>query len=661
MSVRYRIVQGKKIPLAMELVAHEDSLEAFRSVVLLVNRETKKRYITEATWHRENHTGPNQLGLHYYLQSVQLPESMKPGDPRDDWYIMALAGGGSYDENRQEVNFSPNIILQPVTPGKEVTVSIPFATSWRRLRWVAQDHYFILADKDKPLTFRPVGTLFLLDIENWMTLSVALQRKLLLQGNGYSASGLFDLNKGLTAEAVSALSEGKRNINELWQAQDRQTEYSNISSLPENLKEAGKAFIDNKVHYEIPIYLGEGGETPVSDEELLPKLAPIHLDALKGNAPTSLGKYYLLWMMKRDPYPGQDETTDGRAEVNMLYASAEVDDPSRTRYVPNKTEYTFNYERTDPQTKTWKPRIGSKYIIATIPQGAEEGKLHHLKLRMVRPMIPIECTGVFVDRMYSTSSLNAVWNYPFEGQLMNLIRIPTYYLDDTPQPPFNQDGDRYYDPILGWVLPNFGYREGLKFGEKYERMTKYTMLPGRWQIKGLMGAFSRVRGSNTVYAVMYRSDRRKDGTWTGDTNNIMVAVRITLDYPGIGVANTYTKEYHYAKLEHYYLGPNCYLGTNVRNLISFAMNPLFWKYCVDEEAIVSRVVPFNAENGSQWLREYYYFISPHNTETDPPTNTNRRLTYMNNRATTYRKSNRTINGGLIHWCLPWLVDQQKAW
>lgn len=478
------------------------------------------------------------------------------------------------------------------------------------MKWLPEENRFVLTDRSRPLNFKPLGCLFILDLENWMTLSVAIKRRMVLEGNGYSATGKFETFKAFERGAPE-IKDGTNSANLMWVAQDAQTSYSNIEAMPENLRAAGRAFTDGKPHFRIPFYLGDGSEDRViTKEEYLDDYndKTIHLPARNrsANTPQKLGKYYLLWLMKRDPYPGQTETTQGRAEVNVIYASAEVDDPQRTTFVPNKSAYSYNYDNTVPPVHQWKPKIGSRYIISTIPQGAEAGKVQHLKLRMVRPVMPIEYSGTSISAVViRNDTFGGRWHYPYEAELVNLVRVPTYYLVDTPRAPF--DKIRYKDEALGWVIPYFSndHLDGYNFGARH-RIPDYVHIPYHWEIKGLTHAFSRYNNGSTIYAIMYRSDRKEDGSWSGQTNNLMVAARMTIGRR-LGIQNI-TGKYDAVYIEHYYLGPNLYLGTNVKNLISYAMSPIFWERIIDKDAIVTREVPFrDTEAEDYWYR---YHVQP---------------------------------------------------
>lgn len=638
----------ERVYVVPHLSDKERQATSFRSVVTLVNKTQGRQQTMLATWQLEDHNWEGGLGKHYYLLDLAVDERMKPTNETDEWYMLAVTGGGNYEDTRYELSLGyPEsytaedgkvLQLPEVTPGQRIDFSVPFATTWRRLKWNKRLDHFELYDNTQAVKFAPQGCFFVFALENYMTLGVDVQREMVLESNGYASKGQYNFTR--VSEAGydrSKIQDGADLVADLWESEDE--------AIPEYLSSPIYSSVDNR-HYRIPFRLGSG--------------SAFHLNkAPSSSNPTKISQRYLLWLQKVDPYRGRSASSaEGLDEMNVIYASADVNEPGRTEYVPRRPNYhtgsrEFNYRRRINKG-AWKPYLGKNYIIATIPQGVERGKSHLVKLRMIRPMIPIEYSGPQAFRstrggIALGSSGNKSWHIAFDTELLPFLTMPLDYLQEGRNDPSNTTAS-YQVPLLGWVQPRF---------TPGDRMVKQVQVASRTAIEGLTSAYAYLPDRKEVYAVMYKSDYDTRGQMLGaKTNNYMVAVRVKLDYsPTAEDISAYGNPQNklwsgvtLARIEHYYLGPNLYLGHKSASLVAYAMNPVFWER-IDPEAIVMRIVPFKFDDNVRYLY-------------------NGRLPDELYHTQIKRDGTREVNsdGSRVYaqkvwryWVQPWLDDPEKPW
>lgn len=637
-STEMQLQPNDKITLS-PLLSDQERTADLQSIVILYNQTTGDGFVSEATWQWQDHNWEGGYGAHYYLKELNLPERMRPESEEDRWYILSLAGGGYYSELAHRLTLggldsdSP-LVLPALQAGDKVRVQTPFATSWRRIKWDNTKKRFTLPREDrKPLLFRPQGVLLVLDLSNWMTLGVDLQPLLTLESDGYASRGYYDLNfMGKRWQKLrTEIRNGADLLSSLWQTENKPAAHSAAY--------ASRLGLQHPL-YSLPLQLGtELGKA-------------IHLDKCTisrrlGRQPTRLGSYYLLWLQKLDPYQGKPTDQD---EMNVLYASAEVNEAGRTQYVPNGLDHSYLYKDYF-DVSTWKPRLGSRYIIGSIPGGLAAGHSYLMPLRLVRPMLPIEYVGRHsypAARKALDIDLKLWTEVPFIEELANLLHIPAFYLDPVTDPE-DERALSYTARGIGYVKPKVPFDYHTHVGPHLQNDQGTT-------ITGLENAFAQSPDDpHVVYGIMYKGGPNADpaGTeWTGETNNYMVAVRITFDVPG--EYDQYGWPYnktgnHNVRIEHYYLGPNLYLGRDLRTMIAYVMNPTFWDHCIDPEAIQKRILPFvNTPEGLDfWIQ---------------PTKLGSRAARanVNNQGRVRVEDYGTLADRFIDtWHLPWVANQ--AW
>lgn len=593
-GIKLNLTKGTTVPIVPKLNKGKDGIQdSVLTVVTLYNKTKKLAHSAPVWWVNETRKHINPAP-HYYMRDIQLPTSMTRNIDKDEWYLIAVAGGGNYTESDQRLSVTGTTNLTPVQPGQKVEWEAPFATPWRRLTWDKPHRKFLLHSKTQVVKFRPQGIYLVLQVENRANLGVDITRKMRLEGNGYASKGYYDFSTASINQQIDQVGEDKETAARLWVTTNDETNAS---------KESATFRDQNHPHYLTEFTLG-----PASGE----KSGDIHLNKRKdAGTPTKYNNTYVLWLQKIDPYRDRSQAAadKGSDEKNIIYAPVEVNEPGRDTYVPRKSVNRYNYAE-DPHVEKWKPYLGSRYIIGSIPQGVQAGKAHLKTLRIVRPFLPIEYTGpeIFYSAYWDLDG-KAPWRRPYINELSPLLRIPTDFLQRA-----------------GQAAPRSGsLSEDLK-GDIGIVQYDFNNLPWEVQIglvihEDMSWMFSRVPGSDTIYGIGYRNVPKSDGSWRSKTNNYAVAIRITLNIPfnekdsnkDIAKNRWGKNQRENAKIEHYYLGSNFDVGRKPISAVTYVMTPQFWKYCIDEQAIISRVFPFK-DTPSTSDGVHYFIWPPANDE-----------------------------------------------
>lgn len=589
-AIKLDLTKGKTVPIVPKL--NRDGIkDSVKTVVTIYNKTKGISHSASVWWVKQirSHISPNP---YYYMRDIDLPTSMTTNIATDEWYLIAVAGGGDYTANSQRLSVTGVTNLTPVQAGQKVEWEAPFATPWRRLTWDGDRKRFILNSMTQVMKFRPQGIYLVLQVENRANLGVDISRGMRLEGNGYASKGYYDFTATSIQKHLDQVSEDQDAVARLWVTTNEETAASKASAT----------FRDQN-H---PHYLTEFTLNPALGEAG----GAIHLNKrIDAGTPTRYNNHtYVLWLQKIDPYWDR-AASDGSGvdEKNIIYAPVEVNEPGRDIYVERKSLASYPYNR-NPQINRWKPYLGSRYIIGSIKQGVQAGKAHLKTLRIVRPFLPIEYTGseIFYSARRDLDG-KAPWRRPYTKELSPLLRIPTDYLQEAYQlSPRNPN-------ILNWTQATSENRGG-DIG-----IVQYDFNNNPWEVgigpinyDKMSWMYSRVPGSNTIYGVGYRNFQEVNGRWRDKTNNYAVAIRITLNIqsnnnPSRGdiAKNGGGSRHENAKIEHYYLGPNFDVGHKPLTSVTYVMTPQFWKYCIDEQAIISRVFPFKETSRSDDGVQYW--------------------------------------------------------
>ena len=634
-SIKLNLTKGTTVPIVPKLNKGKDGIkDSVQTIVTLYNKTKQRSHSAIVWWVNETrkHISPHP---YYYMRDIQLPASMTANIDTDEWYLIAVAGGGNYTKSNQRLSVTGTTNLTPVQPGQKVEWEAPFATPWRRLKWDKPHRKFLLHSMTQVVKFRPQGIYLVLQVENRANLGVDITRNMRLEGNGYASKGYYDFSAASIQNHLNQVHDDQDAVARLWVTTNEETRASRESAT----------FRDqNHPHYLTEFTLGPAtGETS----------AKIHLNKRTGpGTPTRYTNTYVLWLQKIDPYWDRAATdASGNDEKNIIYAPVEVNEPGRTTFVERKALVSYNYAQ-DPHIERWKPYLGSRYIMGSIKQGVQAGKAHLKTLRIVRPFLPIEYTGAEVYYWNRSSLDNKLpWRRPYTKELSPLLRIPTDYLREAyQQAPHKADDLTFPRPasvdlggdigIVQYDFNNDPWEVGIGAID-YDKMS--------WM-------FSRVPGSNTIYGIGYRNYQNPNGSWRDKTNNYAVAIRITLNIPynksnnGKDIAqNSGGSGRENAKIEHYYLGPNFDVGYKPLTSATYVMTPQFWKYCIDDQAIISRVFPFRDTSSGDQGVEYWVWPPADRWQKD-------RIAITNKSDINYHEGGRANQH---QWNQPWL--NKPAW
>lgn len=568
-------------------IKHE-ALKSFTSVIVLANKTDNKKYVGSATWTQKVENGKTT----YVLDKMTAPDAvnLKTGE----WYLMAATGGA---EQKNAGNNLPTRIevkadtdLRPVSQGNVHSMVVPFLTAWRKLTWDAKDGNAELADKSTLLTFKTPGVFVVLKQQNYMPMPVRVSRTITLESNGYATQGYFNLD-GLATNALSdklALTESD------WVTTNPETEASKAGDLNFLRNDDYK---DKLQHYQMSFkLLKDASET---DD------AYYHLGKRSGNTPTEGSKYYVLWLMQ----------THAVGRKNFFYASAEVEDATRTNPTTEVSTYT---NQSDPSS--WKPVLGSKYLIASFDPGFRNespitaGKSYLLSLRTIRPFLPIESvwpvydhSGYYLPRQYEVELMAntlknrnslytfagkvGLWRFPDVRELTALLRLPETKLNFEAygRTTHREDVKDYHkSPNKSlWVFFN-------------EQRPKEVLINGQ-VIKGIRYVYTMwpQNDPNRVYALIYS---RLD-----NSSNIgyQVAVRMTWDQTPQTTWDSPAYQPKDLLIETYYIGPNYVNEANDGSAITYFCHPAFWeKVIAGSGGVISRRIPYNRTGQIYWTQPY---------------------------------------------------------
>lgn len=579
-------------------ISLEDKQNSFESVVTLFNKTRNKRQTVSVVWKKESRKVlPNEK--HYYPQDIAVSSDLNIKSQTDEIYMLAQAGAGVLANDKLTVTGTTS--LDPVVQGSKATMQAPFATSWRRIKWDTDQNSLRLADRSSGkelFKFKPQGVFLVLSLENWMALGVQVSRQMALESNGYATQGYYDYSK----LSGSDVSDGADNLDKLWETTNPETEASANAptfrfAYATSDDASGNVYLK---HTRANITL-----KPASGDD------PTYI-RMNAGTPTKYAYSYVLWLKK----------VADKADKNVFYTQADVTDASRTLYTNDK--YTYTVENSG-KTNSWKPYLGKRYIIGSFSSNTTSGNAYTMKLRTVRPMLPIEhvsipgisyryqamndaqgqafrnstggrhgytnagswqknWNGTLTGQRYGwdtdekylyDSGSNALYRRPTEVELGNLFRLPAAILYDTDRGTRSQNKKPVFFNGQGNLLGFSGHPSQFTTsnGKTIDQRNDYIRTLG-----------SNGKGGNTVYAVMYMGVQ---------SNNYAVAVRFS-----IGVDTL--------RMDQYYIGPNLSgLGLLTDEAqaqrASYAMHEAFWKYCIDKDAVISRTIMYaNHDMAAAW-------------------------------------------------------------
>lgn len=594
-------------------------------LVTIYNKTNGRSYTTPTKLKREQRRISSRP--HYYIADLNLPTYLQVRQAGQELYLLVLAGAGNYQSSTHRLEIESETQLKPLKVGDKVNMQVPFASNWRRITWDQTSLSLRLQDTSTPakslLTLRPQGVMLVLNVENWMTLAVDLKRSIQLEANGYAGKGYYDLSESkITASSVLDDSDLS---NELWQTTSTETQASRESAYYRN----------NNYHHYITRFTLLPGANEHSNI--------IQLAKRSGSTAVVYPHKYVLWL--------QQVKRDGGK--NVLYADADISiSEGRTKYTADASTYARPIE-----PSKWKPRLGKRYIIGSIPKDKDKGKAYLFTMRMIRPMIAIEYSslpgttynyrgnsapntptgqrlGYHHDAIWQGDYWDPLYPRPYfrlpkGSELGQLTRFPSAHLTSARLPTRNNN---IATPVgeQGVFIDQRGHPEVADIG-------------GQARLYQMHNYFVHKDNDPVYYAMVYRGTEQETGY--NQTLNYCVFARFTKLK-----SNASEQRPNILRIEHYYVGPNMEALDDLA-LVEYGMHELFWKYNIDPSAIIKREIMFvNRDPEMSGDGNLYWLWNPSNKP---------RAARLNNYG--IFEGEMDYRNDVNHYHLPWLKDEYRAW
>ena len=549
-----------------------------KSVLVLYDKTNNEKVLANAKWSvrfLKNKTAGKPDTTKLTLTEVTLPTG-KTLDKAHTWYMMAFLGGVEISGNTISVklNRQPNestqsdVDLKKVNAGDKVSMLIPFATSWRQVQVDGTKITPAVASGQKRtdhLIFKPQAAFVELSVANYISQPMQLGQKVTMESNCLTMEGNYDFSSLNPANFSGA------EPNAYWK--------------PSGTKKTG---VDNQ-------WIKYNGVHFVSSFTL--NGFPSQIAARSGNNPTEVPGRYILAVMPFNPKTpplaaGQTiESLLPKMEQTLFYCAPEM--KKATGNAP--TNEGRSYAR-DPRELT--PALGSRYLLGSTGDAFRKGQSYYMKLRLIRPMLPIE-------RLYVHNNSTDLGFYTTRREASNM---PSSRIDSRWKSRYRLP---YWTEIGNFLTVNYSTFKGLpdkngdpgSWGSGYEKVAsvitnaKRVLLEpkpyGMFEMTNFL-SFRSDGGKETLYGIMYIDPNthtqnyiNKEGGYNKPgkpggyerTNVYKVAVRIT--FP------TNQK----MTIDTYYVGSNL----DINNQFYHLMHPSFWATLSSKE-IITRTLPFNTKS-----------------------------------------------------------------
>lgn len=549
-----------------------------KSVLVLYDKTANNKVLANAKWSvrfLKNKTEGKPDTTKLTLREVTLPAG-KTLNKDHIWYMMSFLGGVEISGNTISVKLNrlPNestqsdVDLKKVNAGDKVSMLVPFATSWRQVQVDGTKITPAVASGQKRtdhLTFKPQAAFVELSVANYISQPMQLGQKITMESNCLTMQGNYDFSSLNPANFSGA------EPNAYWR--------------PSGTRKTGVS--DEWVRY--------NGLHFVSSFTL--NGFPSEIAARTGNNPTEVAGRYILAVMPFDtknpsvsPKPTIQQLQNNM-EQTLFYCAPEM--KKATGNAP--TNEASSYAR-DPRELT--PAFGSRYLLGSTGDVFRKGRSYSMKLRLIRPMLPIE-------RLYVHNNSTDLGFYTTRREALNM---PSNRMDSRWKSRYRLP---YWTEIGNFLTVNYSTFKGLpdKKGDPgywspgYEKVAsvitnvKRVLLEPKPYAMYDMTNFFNWRtdgGKETIYGIMYIDPNQatqnyinKEGGYNKPgkpggferTNMYKVAVRIT--FPSN----------QKMKIDTYYVGSNL----DINNQFYHMMHPSFWASLSSKE-IITRTLPFDTKN-----------------------------------------------------------------
>ena len=545
-----------------------------------VNQKTNQIEVTKRTVQANWKVKKNGTETDFLLDKLSIYDDLSQGE----WYLMAFMGGGQVSGEQLNVNLNTTANL--IKKGQAYTASCPYATTWRRV--VVDGGKLKLKNEKNRMIFKPQGVFLMLDVESRMSLNTKLAREVRLESNAFCSAGHYEFKE----EKIKAqtITDDTDLLSEYW----KPSEVDRIkSSYPVYTQNNGEQYV-TRFNLNYQSHFPDG--TVTSGKAELNKYmyfnaASASTDA-KGerHVTTTPTNKFLLCLMPVD-YRKTATKNSGVTTEALFYGKVSIEDNTRTNYTYNQLTYQY-----DPST--WKPYMENRYLLGSFSNNLTKGSCYRMRLRIVRPMLPIERLWAYRQGTKASGVSNQyMMKETSRGPAEQLAEGTKTETQDGGYPGLNNK--KYRLPKFSELMPIFNIcSQKLKDNTPIGGLNSYTVNEeygyalaiesfGKWvNINGKQRKFDNwlclQKGSDVLYGIMYIKPFNGGGPTTG---NYKVAVKMT--FANNGVADIYV----------YYLGPNY----NLSNAVSgyYCSHEGFWDN-LNETDYIYRRFPYKA---NYWLND----------------------------------------------------------
>ena len=524
------------------------------SLLVFYNKTNQTKRIVEANWKVKKEGSKTTFRLEHLTFHDDLS--------KDEWYLMAFMGGGTRDGDKLNVQLDTTAFL--IKKDQTFTASCPYATTWRRVK--VKGDSLQLQDTNKDMVFKPQGVFLLIDVESRMSLNTKLARKVQLESNAFSSRGAYEFD--IEKMKKQPIADDADLLSEYWKPSD---EDRAKDGFPNYIQNNGELYVTNillNYQSDFPDGTVTSGKTDLSNYMYF-DAATASTDA-KGerHVTTTPTNKFLLCLMPVN-YKKTATSNPGVTTEALFYGKVSIEESTRTHYTCDQLTY-----KQDPST--WKPYMENRYLLGSFSNNLAKGSCHSMRLRIVRPMLPIERLWAYRQ---GTSNSGVPRQYMMKetkrGTAEQLAEgnITENHIDGGYP---GLDNKKYRFPKYSEFMPIFnncyqqlkthtslGGVNDYKVNEEYGYALAIQS-HGNWvNINGKQRKFDNwfclQKGSDVLYGIMNIKPFDKGGPTTG---NYKVAVKMS--FADNGVADIYV----------YYLGPNYNLSNAVAGY--YVSHENFW-------------------------------------------------------------------------------------
>ena len=549
-----------------------------KSVLALYDKTAGRTLLAKAQWAvRFEKVAGQSDKTRLLLQSVELGAGASL-DPSHDWYMMGFFGGAeisggkvSFKLNRALKNanklgdYESDMSLSKVSAGDRLSMVVPFATGWRQIQvdgTKITPKVTAGQTRTDRMTFTPQAAFVELRVSSYMSQPMTLDPKITMESNCLVTEGTYDF---------SSLGAGDSRFNSATPSIE-----PNAYWTPEGTKKPGVTdewISVNGVHF-------------VSTFTL--KDFPTQINARSGNQAMEVAGRYILAVMPTDP--AKSLAAMGKSVNNALIQNfcqtLFYGHPTMKKATGAAPTTQANSYSRDPKQLT--PEFGTRYLLGSTGDEFKGRRSYSMTLRLLRPMLPIERlyvhNGLELGSWLRYADAQKMPAANMRAELKNAYRLP-YWTEIGTLLTVN------YNTLTSGSVQNWGTGYS-RIASVIPNSKRVLLEPKPYGMYDMVNFYSW--RDNMIYGIMYidpdintQNYRKKEGGYTKPgkpggyerTNMYKVAVRIS--FP------TDQK----MKLDTYYIGSNL----DINNQFYYLMHPSFWA-TVDQNAIISRTLPFNTRN-----------------------------------------------------------------